>query len=200
MKGGANAEHRCAGRQCAERGGPQQARARTDGDDDEHDLKPFQQHGLKGSHPGDPRARGHGATVGFGELTGLREKDHVLVVQRQDAGGAQDGLAQPPHPEQKKKDANDQLQKMKRHLLQERSEQSDQPAQDQKGGRRAKRGRLPAAQGGDGEHDSESLDDLDQRGGKSRADGGRNGAPDDRPHDAALGLRRSIHHVIAKLW
>jgi hypothetical protein len=60
-------------------------------------------------------------------LIGLREKDRVLGVQGQEAGGAQDGRVQPPHPEQKKKDANDQLQKMKRHLLQERSEQTDQP-------------------------------------------------------------------------
>ena len=54
VDGDADGEDDQARRQRAEPGGPQKTATGADGDDDEHDLKPFEQHRLECGQTGDP--------------------------------------------------------------------------------------------------------------------------------------------------
>src|SRR3546814_21101323 len=77
-------------------------------------------------------------------------EDRVLVVQRDDAGRPESCLAQPADAEQQQQDADDQLQQVERHAVEQGTENEDDgPKHAERSGSAERRG-TPAAQGGDG--------------------------------------------------
>ena len=96
-------------------------------------------------------------------------------MQRDDSGAAQACLAQPAHAHQEEQDADSELQRMERNMVEQWSEQQDGAAQQRQSRPGAERGRAPAAQGRHGKHDRERLDHFDQRGQEGGADSRRGG-------------------------
>jgi hypothetical protein len=99
-----------------------------------------------------------------------------LIMQRDNARRAQDRLAQPAQAEQQEQDADDELQRMQRDTIEQRSEREDDKRQHDQPGEDAESGWPPAAHDGDGQHDRQRLDRLDQRG----QERGRNRRPNER--------------------
>jgi hypothetical protein len=139
-----------------------------------HHLESLEQDGLECRHAGGPSARGGRTAASAAVLGG---EGGALVVQRDDAGGAQDRLVQPAHAEEQQQDADDQLQQLERYRLERAAERGDQRGQrgEPRGG--AEQRRAPAMDGADGEHDRERFDDLDEGSGERGCDGGENGGP-----------------------
>ena len=117
-----------------------------------------------------------------GEVLGLGRERRLLVVQGDDARRAQDRLAQPPHAEQQEKHADHELEQVQRHAVEQGPERHDQQPEHAERRERSRHRGTPAPQGGDGEHDGEGLDDLDERGDERCADGRCGYAPGNRLH------------------
>ena len=77
----------------------------------------------------------------------MREGEH-LVVQRNDAGGAQDGLAQPAHAEQQQQHADHDLQQEQWNAVEQGAEQQHDENEHREPRRRSEASRAPAAHGG----------------------------------------------------
>ena len=107
------------------------------------------------------------------QLRAARSERRRLVMQCDDACGAQDRLAQPAHAENEERDAHAELQPLDRNALEQRPGRDDDDGEQRERGSRAERGHAPAAYRRGGEHDGESFDRLDERGEESGRDGGR---------------------------
>ena len=89
-----------------------------------------------------------------------------LVVQGDDAGGAQNGLAQPSHAEEQQQRADDKLHASERNPRQRRPEQGDGHEKREERRAAAAERAAPAAHRSHRENDRQRLDELDQRGEK----------------------------------
>ena len=79
---------------------------------DEHHFKSFEKHGLEAgerSEPIEPRLVAAGLLAQFRRFG---REGRGFIMQRDDAGGAQDRLSQPAHAEQQQQDTNRELQEM----------------------------------------------------------------------------------------
>ena len=93
-----------------------------------------------------------------------------LVVQRLQAGLAEDRLVQPAQPEEQQEHADDDLGVGDRERVDGRAEHDDDRHQDERRERGAGEGGPPATEEPDGEDDRERLDPLDAGGEKRRED------------------------------
>ena len=153
---------RDTGRQRARAREPKKPATRPDGDDNERDLDPLQQHGLEGGRAGDPVQPVRPPLWGFGQCARLAREGGVLVVQSDDSDRPQDRLAQPAQAEHEQQDADRELQGVKRNGAQQRPEGDDDQRECGQRGRGAGQRRAPAAREPDGEHDGQRLDRLDE--------------------------------------
>lgn len=103
----------------------------ADRDDDERDLKPFEQDSLEAGQPGQPIEPYRAAPRQYMQLRGLCLKNSVLIVQRDYSSGSQDRLAQPAHAEEQQQDANHHLQRAERHKPEQRPERRNDRAEQQ---------------------------------------------------------------------
>ena len=139
----------------------------ADGDHDEHHLGAFDHADLERRSEGDrveaPPARAEGQ-----HSVALLGVSRVLVMQGEHAGGAQDRLSEPTQPEQQKKGADDDLQRVKRNEGQRRAEHGGQHSQQTDRRRSASERVAPPTHAAHGEHDRGRLDELDGRGEEGR--------------------------------
>ncbi len=89
-----------AGRERAEARSTKETSSYANGDDDEHDLQPFEHHGLEARKPGQPIEPRFVTTRLIAQLFRLGCEGYCLIVQRNRACGTQNRLAQPAHAEQ----------------------------------------------------------------------------------------------------
>ena len=104
-----------------------------------------------------PGGRRRGAARGVE----LAREDRVLVVQRLEAAGAQDRLAQPLQAEDEQQAADDEAQHVERDYRQRRPERRDDRGERDDRGADAQQRRAPAVRRARGEHDRQRLDHLD---------------------------------------
>ena len=173
-------EHEGARGGSPDAGGDDQPATGPHGDHDEGDFQPFEDDGLERREAGDPVGAGLPPVGLVAKRSALPGKDRVLVVQGNEAGGAQHRLAQPAQAEEQQEDADDELQKMKGDAVEQGTQRCDQQGEKPQAGQGAEDSGPPATQRADGEHDREGLDDLDQRRPKGGPDGGAGDSPGDR--------------------
>ena len=152
-----------------ERGEAQPVLGRTEADHDQHHFGALEEHPLEGDGESDGVAALGGATgTGVGVLVELGHGlgvDRVLVVQGLVAARTQDGLAEPVQPEDQEERANDDAQRVDRHVADERdAHRDDEDAQhgDCGGGALERGAPAPAHAGGDDQ--GQCLDHLDEAG------------------------------------
>ena len=136
----ANAETR---RYRAGAGGNEHSATGTHRNHDEHHFKSFEKDRLEGRDSRDPVEPRLAAACLFAQFRGLGRERRRLIVERDDARRAQDRLSQPPHAEQQEQDANDELQEVQRHMIEQRPERDNNEHQHRQTREDAKR--LPAA-------------------------------------------------------
>ena len=168
MDGEADGQDEQAGGERSQGGGPEQAATGADGNDDEHDLGAFQHDRLEGGRTGDPVAPRNAPAARVGQARRLLGEGKLLVMQGDDARGAQNSLAEPAQAEQQQKNADDELQVLERHAVYDWPERQHQEPEDTQSGGCTGQCRPPSLHGGDGEDDGEGLDDFDDRGQEGR--------------------------------
>jgi hypothetical protein len=90
----------------------------------------------------------------------------VLVVQGDDADGAQDRLAQPAQAEHEQQDADDELQATNWDHAHQRTEDGNDQCKRDKSSRGAGERRAPSARESDSKHDGQRLHRLNEGGGE----------------------------------
>ena len=108
-------------------------------------------------------------------------------MKRNEAGGAQDGLAQPAHPEQQKQRADDDLKRGQGNESQGRPDRRDEQCQQRDTRDRTNPSRTPATCDAHREHDRQRFDELDEGCEKGRQRGGE----DDKRHRQRRSLLRT---------
>ena len=138
----------------------------AEGNHDEGHFEAFEQHRFVREPETDvvPAGMLQPLSADLGELTLI---DEVLVVQRDDPGEPQDGLAEPTHAEEQQQNADDDVKGLVDLVSEEDQGGAEDDDDDREGGQRGEdtpEGRTPAAGVADGEDDGEGLHPLDEAG------------------------------------
>jgi hypothetical protein len=134
-------------------------------------MNAFQQHALEGQREGIPVGHREPALPGGGPGgRGLPGVDRRLVVQRLEAGGPQDRLAQPLQPEDQQQPADHQPEPAYRDHGQRRAQRRDDGRQHEQPGADPGQRRTPVPAGTGGQHDRQRLHRLHGTGQEHRQD------------------------------
>ena len=143
----------------------------AEGHHDEGHLQALQEDALEGDGEAWPVHRRGCRLAGLPQRRHLRRVDRLLVVQRLEAGGAQDRLAQPLQAEDEQQRADHQAQRREGNERgHRRPEDRDQRRQGQHRRADPQQGAPPAAGHAGGEDDGQRLDHLHRRGEERRED------------------------------
>jgi len=88
-----------ASREGAKACGTKETSSCANGNDDEHDFKPFERHRLEACKPGQPIESRFVLARLIAQLFRFGREGNRLIVQRNNARGSQNGFAQPAHAE-----------------------------------------------------------------------------------------------------
>src|SRR5262249_47259322 len=145
----------------ADRGERDRALRAAEGEDDEHDLEPLEQHALEREREPVPVHAGPLHVFGTARLLELAREDRILVMERLVAARAQDRLAQPLQPEDEQERTDDEAQRLDRDHRERRPERHDDDREhDRRRAEPCERGAPPARESR-GEDDRERLHELD---------------------------------------
>jgi hypothetical protein len=100
-------------------GGNEHSATGTHRNHDEHHFKSFEKDRLEGRDSRDPVEPRLAAACLFAQFRGLDRERRRLIMERDDPRRTQDRLSQPPHAEQQEQDANDELQEVQRHMIEQ---------------------------------------------------------------------------------
>jgi hypothetical protein len=133
----------------------------TDRNDNKHDLQALEQDGLEAGEAREPIKAGLVTASLLAQFCRFGCECRDLIVQRHDAGVAQDRLAQPSHAKQQQQNSDCKLQHVQRNEVEDWAERHYDKYQEAKAGKSAKSCGPPAANGGHGKHYSQCFHGFD---------------------------------------